>query len=261
MTRLLESDVYPITGKLKKYDGVIKNQTGKSLLELGFEASGRKGNLEPHQVGVVPVTTGIGLISGFSGTVAAIIQYLGPQAFVTEGTDVAGVEEAFGKGADILFFADDLTFAAINVKKGLCSDNGDATGRGFAAALKEAGGGREDGVLVLGAGPVGTAAAAYFIKNGISVQVYDKNLSKMDRLLEKIPEAKAASEWQNQAWSAIFDATTSSHFIHENNVTEKTWIAAPGMPLGVAEGAMKKCAGVIHNPLELGTAVMLCDVL
>jgi pyrrolysine biosynthesis protein PylD len=43
-------------------------------------------------------------------------------------------------------------------------------------------------------------------------------------------------------------------------VTDKTIIAAPGMPCGVCPEAREK-ATVIHNPLELGIMTMYFDCI
>ncbi|WP_133968741.1 3-methylornithyl-N6-L-lysine dehydrogenase PylD [Eubacterium limosum] len=261
MTRLAESDINTINHSLQSYDKLLKNQTGKNLFELSCYATGRTPDISRLKVAAVPVTTGIGVIGGFCDTVAGIVNHLGAKAYVTEKSDVAGMEEAFTKRADILFMADDDTFGAFNLKKGIHSDNGSATGRSFAAALELAAGVCGEPVLVLGAGPVGCAAAQYFLEKKARVFIYDLDIYKAGQMKEAFPEITMLDEWQNRTWTRILDATTAGNFIPSSVVSGDTVIAAPGMPVGVPPETAQKCARVIHNTLELGVAAMLCEVV
>lgn len=261
MTRLAESDINTIDRSLQGYDRLLKSQTGKNLFELGCYAAGRTPDISKLKVAAVPVTTGIGIIGGFCDTVASIVSHLGAKAWATEKTDVAGMEEAFSKNADILFMADDDTFGAFNLKKGIHSDNGSATGRSFAAALELAAGVCGEPVLVLGAGPVGYAAVQYFLEKKARVFIYDLDIYRAGQLKEAFPDVTMLDEWQNRAWTRILDATTAGNFIPPSAVKADTVIAAPGMPLGVPPETAQKCARVIHNTLELGVAAMLCEVV
>lgn len=261
MTRLAESDINTISHSLESCDKILKKQTGKGLFELGCYAAGRALDFSRLKVAAVPVTTGIGIISGFCDTVASILRYLGAKAYVTEKSDVAGMEEACSRRTDILFMADDDAFGAFNVKKGIHSDNGSATGRSFAAALELAAGICGEPVLVLGAGQVGRAAVQYFLEKKARVFIYDLDIYRAGRLKEEFPTVIMLDEWQNRTWTRILDATTAGHFIPPAAVNGETVIAAPGMPLGVPPETAGKCAKVIHNTLELGVAAMLCEVV
>ncbi len=260
MTRLHESDIHMISRKLYDYDKTLMAQTGKNLFEIGCYAMRRQPDLAKCKVAAIPITTGIGIISGFSQTVASIVRYLGAEAFTTEGTDVAGLEEAYAKEAQIIFTADDNTFGAFNVQTGIFSDNGSATGRGFAAALELATNKIDQPVLVLGVGPVGQAAAQYLSEKAFEVYVYDINWYKAEQLKTRLPNIHVLTQWQNKAWPYIIDATTAGNFIPPEAVYEGAIIAAPGMPLGVPKETADRCRQVIHNPLELGVAAMLCEV-
>lgn len=259
MTRLKESDIIATGKSLAAYDRILKGQTGKTLFELACHAAGRTPDISQLKAAAVPVTTGIGLIGGFADAVAEIAGYLGARAFVTENTDMAGMEEACAKKADILFMADDNTFGAFNLKKGICSDNGSATGRGFAAALEQAAGVCGQPVLVLGGGPVGQAAVQYFLEKKAKVFIYDLDIYKAGKIKENFPEVTMLEAWQHRCWNRIFDATTAGGFIPPTCVTDETVIAAPGMPLGVPPETGRKCRKVIHNTLELGVATMLIE--
>lgn len=163
----------------------------------------------------------------------------------------------------MIFMADDDVCSSFSVGGNVYSDNGYATGIGFAAALEMTMRKRkeEKNVLVLGLGPVGRAAAEYLQNNGCKVWVYDTNPSAMEEFLISHPEMKQLEDNRNKKeFTYIYDATPVAHVIGKEDVTKNTVIAAPGMPLGVDEDA-RKIATVIHNPLELGILTMYCDCL
>jgi pyrrolysine biosynthesis protein PylD len=157
--------------------------------------------------------------------------------------------------------ADDEVFTAFSTRNGVFSDNSWATGRGFAAALclmmTQRGENPVDAeVLVLGAGPVGSAAAAYFSHRGIPAALADLDEAKARQAAEKLPGIKAVKKPAClRSYPYLLDATPAAAFITEGDVTEKTLISAPGMPLGVSGEALKT-ALVFHNPLELGVMTM-----
>jgi pyrrolysine biosynthesis protein PylD len=79
--------------------------------------------------------------------------------------------------------ADDVKFIALNVLTGAAADNGEATGRGFAAALTGIAQGLEEkSVLVLGAGPVGISAFTFLKKLGAKAAVFDIDDTKVEKL-------------------------------------------------------------------------------
>lgn len=263
MTRLVEEDINTLIVNLKAYDGTLKQQTGMALVDIAMGAVGRKRPFRSLKVAVVPVTSGLGIIDGFSDTVCGILRYCGIDAYVTASTDVGGIQEAYRTGAEMIFMADDDVCSAFSVGSNAYSDNGYATGIGFAAALEIAMRERkvEKNVLVLGLGPVGRSAAEYLQQNGCDVWVYDTDSSAMDSFLASHPGVKRLEDSRDKSkFIYIYDATPVAHVIEKKDVTENTVIAAPGMPLGVDEDA-GKIATVIHNPLELGILTMYCDCL
>ncbi|MDR1159222.1 MAG: 3-methylornithyl-N6-L-lysine dehydrogenase PylD [Syntrophomonadaceae bacterium] len=260
MSRLHENDIAGIAGKLPQYDMALKKSLGYTLEEIAQKAVNC---FEPNpelRTAVVPVTSGMGIIGGFSQTVSLILEHCRAKAFVTDAPDVAGLQEAYKKGAEIIFLADDFICAAFSAEKRIFSDNGYATGVGFAAALeimmdKTS----NETVLILGAGPVGLAAAAYLSKAGFDITIHDIDEKKLRRAADKIAGIKAIENiGPLKNYLYIIDATTSAEFIKREDVTEATKIAAPGMPLGVTEEALK-IACVFHNPLELGIMTMYFD--
>jgi pyrrolysine biosynthesis protein PylD len=261
MTRLVKQDIESIDRNLKHLEQQLRAATGCSLLEIGAFAMGQGLPLMPQKVAVVPITTGLGIIDGFSETVKEILLHLGADAFVTQTTDIGGLQEAFDHDAAIVFMADDATFSAFHLRKRIYSDNGTATGRGFAAALYLAAEQKIDReVLVLGAGPVGQAAMAFLLEKNVPVALADCDNEKAEKCQTKYPDIRLAADWAAAQYQYILEATPVADLIETRNVTNKTIISAPGVPLGVAPAAAEKADRTIHNLLELGVATMLCAV-
>jgi pyrrolysine biosynthesis protein PylD len=262
MSRLLETDIADISGMLQSKDAFWKKTLGYTLEEIARRAAGFSGTGAHLRAAVVPVSAGLGIIGGFSQTVAAILRHCGADAWVTDYTDVAGMQEAYAEGTDLVFMADEAVFMAFSPRDRIYSDNGWATGTAFAAALElmmdDPPGAK---ALVLGAGPVGSAAAAYLARTGAAVTLYDTDTAKMHKAAESLPGVRAAQgAVKLRNYSYILNAATAANFITPENVSEDTRISAPGMPLGVTREAMDK-ALVFHNPLELGVMTMYFDCL
>ncbi|MDR1617009.1 MAG: 3-methylornithyl-N6-L-lysine dehydrogenase PylD [Syntrophomonadaceae bacterium] len=260
MSRLHENDIIGIAGQLPQYDAALKKSLGYTLEEIARKAVGCREHNPGFRTAVIPITGGMGLIGGFSRTVSHILNHCRARAFVTDEPDVAGLQEAYKKGAEIIFLADDFICSAFSTHSCVFSDNGYATGVGFAAALEiMAGKAPPAEVLILGAGPVGSAAAAYLSQAGFDVIIHDTDEEKTRCAANKIAGVKAAGNIGDlKNYPYIVDATTASGFINPEDVTAATKIAAPGMPLGVTEEALA-IACVFHNPLELGIMAMYFD--
>jgi pyrrolysine biosynthesis protein PylD len=57
--------------------------------------------------------------------------------------------------------------------------------------------------------------------------------------------------------SLIVDATNTAAVIHARDVSGQTYIAAPGMPLGLSGEAFSRVADrLLHDPLQIGVATM-----
>ncbi len=275
MTRLQPDDICHITPNLADYSRDLELKTGRSLLGIACRACGMdeetfKNRQLDKSICVVPVTAGLGIISRFSDTVAAILTFLGCRAAVADQTDVSGVAHAFAAGYDALMMADDNRFVAIDLYARQVTDNADATGRGFAAALDlMAGGIRGRDVLVLGCGPVGAAGADLLASLGARVALLDKD--------------RRAAEWVKETVSGRYRTTDITieedletalsyhHFILEATpvpdtiagtlVSPDMRVAAPGVPLGVsAEAAAMLGPHLVHDTLEIGVAVMAASL-
>lgn len=273
MTRLVIDQIISIPEKMQSYDGELLTKTGCTLSQLAAESAGLNGDqVAPDcSVAVIPVNSGQGTITGFSEAVCAIAAHLGFQAYITGFSDVGGLVEAYEKNADLIIMADDQFYAAINLNTHLVASNDQATAYGYTVALgKMAGGLSGKEVLLIGAGPVGREAGVALCKAGAMTIVYDLDKKKEIELTIKLKEefgTQAVLSAMNlgQALARkplIFDASPGASIIPAALVDENTMIAAPGLPLGLDEQALCKVGKrLIHDPLQIGTAVMLFKVL
>jgi pyrrolysine biosynthesis protein PylD len=265
MTRLVETDIAGLTEKLGKYDQYLKEVCGKNLAAIAKSAANKtETSPKTPRVAVVPITSGMGIIKGFPETVAGIANFLGYSARVTNDTDIAGIAEALRDRCDIFMAADDDAFIAANFQKRLVSDNSEATGRGYAAALSLAAGGLAGkDVLLLGAGPVGQSAASSMLHDGARLTVYDIDMGKADSLKRSHPVAKIARNLDAalSEHSLIFDATPTGAFIRKESLRQDAILSAPGVPLCLDSECEEWMRGrVLHDSLEIGVATMLFDV-
>jgi len=281
MTRLKKADIAPILAGLDEYDARLKRTTGASLRQIACRAAGVEealiGKLTSQvRFAAVPVRSGLGVIDGFSGTVAGIVTHLGFEAFVTESSDVAGMAEGIERGAYVLMLADDERFVAITPEPRHVVDNNPATAQGFVAALELMGGdltGRS--ALILGCGPVGVAAATSLLDRGADIALCDLRHERVAAALRKlaggaadrIREADRTREDRIRIeedargalrrYEVIFDATNAGGFIEPSHLGPDTMVAAAGLPCGLTHEAMAEHQGrIVHDALEIGTATM-----
>jgi pyrrolysine biosynthesis protein PylD len=275
MTRLKSADIAPILAGLDEYDARLKRTTGASLRQIACRAAGVEealiGKLGSHvRFAAVPVRSGLGVIDGFSGTVAGIVTHLGFEAFVTESSDVAGMAEGIERGAHVLMFADDECFVAITPERRHVVDNNLATAQGFVAGVELMRGGLAGATaLVLGCGPVGVAAAASLLDRGADVALCDIRHERVTAALRKMAEGAAGRMRADRIrieedaraalrrYEVIFDATDAGGFIEPSHLGPKTMVAAAGLPCALISEAMAEHQGrILHDALEIGTATM-----
>ncbi|MDR3075128.1 MAG: 3-methylornithyl-N6-L-lysine dehydrogenase PylD [Candidatus Methanoplasma sp.] len=259
MTRLTDDMVKDIICSLDSTDDTLVSLTGMNTLELACDAIGISPdtiNTHDIRVGVVPVTSGLGIITRFSDSVAEIIKKLGMEAFVTESPDVAGLAEALSAKCDIIFMADDVQFIAINAGNGRYSNNSFSTAAGYVSALKGAAKGLAGkAVLVLGAGRVGSIAAELIVSMGAEVTIYDIDGKKANDLSRRV-KIKVADD-VGAALSShdlIFNASPAP--IEADHIREGSIFSSPGIPFPFDDAGLKKVKAVIHDPLNIGVAVM-----
>jgi pyrrolysine biosynthesis protein PylD len=146
--------------------------------------------------------------------------------------------------------------------------NSEATAAGFVAALGLMAGGMSGRkVLVLGCGAVGSAAAFEVMNRGGLVSLFDTD---SERSTGAAAELRGAFETEVHVCEnlstalaeheLLIEATDSTGVIGAEALTSKTWIAAPGMPLGLTDDAATKAfARMIHDPLQIGIATMAVE--
>jgi pyrrolysine biosynthesis protein PylD len=273
MTRLKSKNIKDISRQLDTYDNELLHKTGHTLRgiachALGIEEESLKPLMDSISVGVVPIRSGQGVLEGFCDTVKQIVQHIGFNAFVTQETDVAGIAEAVERNAAVIMMADDFRFVALNVKHGRIVDNANATGKGFVAGLDlMVGGLKGQKVLVIGCGPVGRSATLAAINRGATVSVFDIDNQRSEHLAQEIIELTNQSTTVEPSLDRalyshklLVEATNSAGIIDKENITPQTYIAAPGMPLGLTPAAVEKISNrLLHDPLQIGVAVMTID--
>jgi len=273
MTRLKTGDIKDISGQLAAYDRELLLRTGHTLRGIACHALGIPE--EDFQclsknvtVGVVPIGSGEGVIEGFSHTVKDIVKHIGFSVFVTGDTDVGGIAGAVERGAEVVLMADDSRFVALNVKQGRVVDNAEATARGFVAGLDlMVGGLKGQSVLIIGCGPVGRNAALAVFHRGARVSVFDIEAQRSRSLAREVEELTGKSVNIEVSFKDalrnhhfLVEATNAAGIIVEAFITPETYIAAPGMPLGLTSAAVEKISNrLLHDPLQLGVAVMALE--
>lgn len=260
MTRLRTSDIQDIAAGLPEYDRQLTSVTGLPLAALARKAAGLEepGDLRRTTFCAVPISSGLGVIEGFSATVCGIIVHIGFSASVAPLKDEPGMAFVRKSGASVTLRADDDHFVA-ELRDGSLIDNTQATALAFVTGLDlMAGGCSGRAVLVLGCGPLGQAAAVALGALGARVTVFDP----VERLAESLASRPGISmavsfEKAVSGHDLIFDAAGSAGMIDARHVTSRTRIAAPGMPCGITCAAKRLLPRrFLHDPLQLGVAAM-----
>ncbi len=257
MTRLTPDLIEGVPDDKLDLDQKLLKATGKTVKGIALEAAGLPDDtdLSGFTAVSVPITSGMGIISGFSASVDAIVRRLGMQCHVTDGTDVYGFSQGVDEGVDIVMMADDRKFVAYNMRERRYTDNSWGTARGYSVALKNAAGGLEGKeVLVIGAGMVGSWAVRFLVEMGAEVSVIDIIHEKADRL------AKEGAKPLNDLAKAISDHTlllnAAPFIIPGEIIAEGSVISSPGVPHYYDQLARSRAKAIIHDPLEIGAAVM-----
>lgn len=267
MTRLKSADVEHLSDELADYHRTLERSLGLSLGELACRAAGVSMQAVRHtgkiRVAAVPITSGEGVITHFSQSLAAIAQSLGFAAEATGHSDVAGMAEAYQRRFDIVLASDDDLFCAINLRSGKVIDNSKATARGFVHGLAALAGGLEGKpVLVLGCGPVGRAGIEAIVELGGRVSVYDPDPQRCREVLQAHANAgiqvMGDMEEGLATHALILEATPVANTLQRALLTAETCVAAPGVPCGATEAAAAFLGGrLLWDPLQIGVATML----
>lgn len=269
MTRLTVEDLNWGPKSLRTYDIKLKSITNMSLLELALKTIDMtvkqyKSKLALMTwVAVIPTSIGDGILPGFSEKVAEIGCYLGFPCRVTKAQDVAGLEEAVAGGSEMIVIADDNAFLALNLISRRVTNNSAATGEIYAAALAGASKGVADRYVgVLGLGPVGQAAVAWFHSQGVHIIVHDKDQKKQINFLSGKEDIKGAESVEEVLGltDLVLDATNASSIIKVRELKRCIILAAPGIPLGI-DNPNSHMVQLIHDPLQLGVVAMMVQAL
>ncbi len=267
MTRLQSDWIKNMGKELPQWAERLEKQSNMSLFNLAALAGDiSRGRLKSAswrvKVGVVPITAGLGIINTFCQQVAAIVDHMGFDAFVTEACDVSGIHEAIAKGAGVIFLADDTYFLALNMSKNLEAENSDATARGFVAALEGAAGGlRDKEVLVIGGGRVGCSALHFLKCRGADSVLYDKDENVLKRFKkEGFNVIKDVEEIKK--YPLVVDCSFSgAGWLTKEMLHPDLLFASPAVPLSLDdETAAFYGDRVIHDLLQLGVITMLAMV-
>ncbi len=273
MTRLRTGDIADIAENLKKYDSELIRKTGCTLFgvacaAVGVDESRVRRASKDILVGIIPISSGRGIIKGFSHAVKSIVKHIGFNVVVTESSDVAGLIEACDKKADVIMLSDDEHFVAIHARSQRVVKNADATGKGFVSGLNlMARSLINRTVLVIGCGPVGQSAVTALIKLGAIPGVFDvvrRRGYDLAGTIQRSHSVKIRIETDlNSAlatYQYIIDASPGRDIINRSDVKSDTYISAPGMPIGMSVGALKKLSDrYLHDPLQIGVATMIVE--
>jgi len=273
MTRLKNDDIKMISSRLKKYDLELQVKTGRTLLGIACHCYGMSeteisSRAKSFSCDVIPVTAGQGIIGDFSETVCTILQFLGFPARVSSQRDTSGIAQAFENKSRAIFMADDQRFVGINLLTRVVADNSESTGRIYSAALDlMVGGLKGRDVLVLGCGPVGAAAARSLLSFGAKVALHDQFYPAASSVHKKIQRRQdtvieKGLNMEGGSYRYIVDATPADRIIPDSHITEDTFLAAPGVPLGISDKGCKILNNrLVHDKLELGVAAMAVSLL
>ncbi len=267
----MTADICEIAGNLKNYDRELVARTGFSLSAIACRAAEIdeaqiKKLLPKVHVGIIPISSGKGILGGFGDAVLNILLHMGCNAFLTRSTDVAGIAESFEKIADILMLADDERFVALHIRNQGIVDNAVCTGKAYATGLNLMTGGLKGrAVLVIGCGPVGCSATQSLIRMGARVSVYDIDIESSNELAAVIDhtfdtkiQVARTLDTALVRHKLIIDASPAPDIIQAHHITPETYVSAPGVPCGLdSEAKTKISERLLHDPLQLGVATML----
>ena len=257
MTRLSSDLISGMAETIGAYDIELAQKTGLTLRQIAARTAGISEEalctaFETESVAAIPVTSGQGMIEGFTQAIQAIIHHLGCPSYITESCDAAGLAEGIEKGASILFLADDNRFIAVNLSQKRVVDNDLATGWSYAYALDACAGSLQgQSLLLIGAGRVGKHALCALDRLGAKVGVFDIDGSKVQPLMDRyrIKREKNLSDALDR-YTLLFDASPAPDIIHPEHIKPETIIAACGIPIGLSDKARSLVEErLIHDPL------------
>jgi pyrrolysine biosynthesis protein PylD len=259
MALLTPEDLENINRQLQEADSTVRRVTGLDIKGVCKALYGTTSGCE--KVGIVPISSGNGIIGNFSESLHAIAEYFGFDSFVTGMPDVSGYYEAVRNGAQIILMADDHTFLAHNLKNGKIANNQPCTGVIYAEiASRYLKAGSKD-ILVVGLGKVGFPGVAHLINKGFRVYGYDADRALLEKTVSSLGIIPFEPE-KPRKFSIIFEATPCADTIPESVISENCVISTPGIPCAISKELQRKYGvELVMEPLGIGTASMLYSVL
>ncbi len=258
MTRLTADMIWGVPDDQLDLDTRLMRATGKTVKGIALEAAGLDVDdydLSRFKAAAVPITSGLGIIGGFAKSVDAIMKRLGMDSRATYSPDVVGFAEAVDSGADIVMMSDDPLFMAYNTRERRYTDNSWGTGMGYSVCLKNAAHGLEGKkVLVVGAGRVGAWAARIMLGWGADVEVVDIVPEKAEALRKYGARPVTGVERAISDNTLVLNA--APYIIPGEVIADGSIISSPGVPHYYDREGRSKCKAIIHDPLEIGAAVM-----
>jgi len=262
MALLTPEDLKNINEQLKKADLAVQKVTGLDVKGLCRDFYGTTPNFE--KVGIIPVTSGNGVIGSFSESLDVIAKYFGFHSFVTSVPDVSGYYEAVKRGAQIILMADDNTFVAHNLRNGKIANNQPCTGIIYAEIASRYTKTDSNEALVVGLGKVGFPGAEHLVNKGFKVYGHDTDKSLLEKAVSElgIIPFELSDPNNSKKFSRIYEATPCADTIPEGVISENCVLSTPGIPCAISEKLQEKCnVELVMEPLGLGTASMLYSVL
>lgn len=267
MTRLREEWIRSMNANLASHERELIEKTGLDFAHLAAKMGGAEYDSfrrvrESATVAAVSISSGEGVIGSFAESVAGIIAQAGFRTFVTEKCDVDGIYEAYTRGADIVFMADDARYIGMRLDTRALSDNNEATARGYTECLELMAGslsGRE--ALVIGCGIIGREAGKCLIEKGARPVYYDIDGARLDSA--DLPSGARITHDRDDIAKAklIFDATNTGNWLHAGDIRDDCVIVSPGVPYSLDEEAARRYfEHAVHDDLEIGTLAMLGEL-
>lgn len=269
MTRLKTEDLMPAMGNMQAYNEKMREILGVGIHGVAAHALGLEEKtvalaLQASTVGIIPISSGEGLISGFSQLLFETASFLGCKTQIL-AQDQEGFAQAKRDNYEIILWSDDDSYWAENLPFAFHAENGWATGLGYAAALDLmiSRCQYEKKVLVLGAGPVGRSAAYALCLAGYQVVLCDKEREKSVNYAKTLTNCMGVDLETIAScapYSCMLDATPADTLYVEKYLTKNPCITAPCVPCPWV-GRKEYAAKLWHDPLQLGTAIMLASAV
>lgn len=259
MALLTPEDLENINRQLQEADSTVRRVTGLDIKGVCKDFYGTTPCCE--KVGIVPVTSGNGIIGNFSESLRVITEYFGFDSFVTTMPDVSGYYEAVRNGAQIILMADDNTFLAHNLKNGKIANNQPCTGIIYAEIASRYLKTDSKDVLAVGLGRVGFPGAAHLVNKGFRVYGYDADKALLGKTVSNLGITPFDPE-NPRKFSIIFEATPCADTVPESVISENCVISTPGIPCAISRELQEKYGvELVMEPLGIGTVSMLYSVL